>query len=163
MGVAIDHEGRKKQGHVRGVLHVQCNTLLGLLEETHGDPDSKPTINLPRKYLDNPPAKKIKVGDSNLHHDTIEDRKDRGRPGRKCQREGCAKTIPATKPLQTKYCNRKCQDAVSNASTGASRRATLPDRKCLQCGDPIDDDAHLKQKYCDLKCRRGAAKARQAA
>ena len=119
VGIAIDHEGRKKQGHVRGVLHFKCNSLLGLLEEIHGDPDSKPTIDLPREYLTNPPAKNIKVGDSNLYDDTIEDRRQRGRPGRKCQREGCEKEISAAAPLDTKYCSGKCRLAAFRARRAA--------------------------------------------
>ena len=117
-GLAIDHEGESGQGHVRGVLHAKCNTLLGALEEIHGGPDSNPTIDLPHEYLDKPPAKKIKVGDSNLYDETIEDRRERGRPGRNCQREGCAKKIPATANARTKFCSPKCKKKFHNDRRG---------------------------------------------
>ena len=156
-GIAIDHDGESRQGHVRGVLHVKCNILLGFVEDLHGDPDSDPTIDLPREYLDNPPAKNIEVGGSNLYDDKIEDRWKRGRPGRICENPNCEKEIRATAPRGTKYCGPEC----NRAARTARQREIPPDRKCLECGKPIDDDVNLHQKYCDPKCKREAEKARR--
>lgn len=117
VGIAIDHEGPEQKGRVRGVLHTNCNSyVLSQLEKTYGDlPDERKRKQSAHKYLTNPPAKKIKVGDSNLYDETIEDRKDRGRPGRKCQRGGCEKEIPATKNGKTKYCSPQCKQEARNA------------------------------------------------
>lgn len=163
VGIAIDHEGPEGEGRVRGVLHHSCNTnVLGHLEKAYRDlPDGRKPKQMAHEYLTNPPAKDIKVGDSNLYDDKIEDRWKRGRPGRFCQREGCEKELPATTPLNTKYCDPKCKHKAARASERARSLEILPDRECLECGDPIDDDAHLKQKYCDLKCRRDARNARR--
>ena len=157
VGIAIDHEGEREQGHVRGAVHFKCNLLLGLVEELHGDPDSDPTIDLPHGYLTKPPAKNIKVGDSNLYDETIEDRKDRGRQGRICQREGCAKKIPATADSRTKFCSPECRTAVHTASKtkkiSERRRKARQGLKCLSCGKRFNG-VRLNQKYCSLECQR---------
>ena len=161
VGIAIDHEGESGQGHVRGVLHARCNSLLGLLEELYGDPDCDHKKNIAHGYLTKPPAKKIKVGDSNLYDDTIEDRWKRGRTGRICENPNCKKEILAAARLGKKYCDVECKRAAYEAASRAKRLENLPDRECLKCGDPIDDDVHLLQKYCDLECREEARNDRR--
>ena len=156
VGITIDHEGEKRRGRVRGVLHSKCNLLLGLLEELHGDPDSDPTIDLPREYLDNPPAKNIEVADSNLYDDKIEDRKERSLQGRICQREGCGKKISATTNARTKYCSPQCKSAVHNAKAhkkvSERRRKARQGLKCLFCKKRFDG-SRLGQKFCSPECR----------
>ena len=156
VGIAIDHDGPETKGRVRGVLHAKCNSLLGWLEEIHGDPESEPTIDLPHEYLDNPPAKNIEVGDSNLYDDKIEDRKERGRTGRKCQREGCEKEIPADAHFNTKYCGPKCWSSARSARarkrSSERRRKARQGLKCLSCRKRFNG-VRSDQKFCSRECK----------
>ena len=169
LGHAIDHEGPPLKGRVRGVLHVRCNQyVLGHLEANYRDlSDKEKTGNIARKYLSNPPAKKVRVGDSNLYDEKIEDRKKRGRPGRPCEREGCEKTISATSRSGTKYCSKECNIAAQAAARRAKIRAPFSGRICANpnCDEKILDDTHGHQKYCGRKCKSAVfrAKKRKAA
>lgn len=124
VGIAIDHEGKLRQGHVRGVLHLHCNRqMLGVLERAYRDPHSHPEKNIARGYLSNPPAKKIKVGNSTLYDDKIEDRWKRGRPGRICEKPDCEKEIPSSAHLNEKYCDSRCRKDAANERKRAARAA----------------------------------------